>query len=631
MQALRNIGGRLSNFLWLFLAVETLTRVILLVREKANGTLAPLAASKALIVGLAFDLSVFLYFAALYALYLCLLPRRAHGSRGDRIATTIWMFVFCFILMFTSVSEWFFWDEFSARFNFIAVDYLIYTHEVIANIRESYPIVPLVAGMAALAAIAAMLLGRRSVAITEIGLGGRAMGLAAFILLAGASYAALNSDYADVSDNRYTDEAAKNGFYELFAAFWHNELRYDRFYTTGDQTKLRTLLATELGGDPAAARPVHAIGEEKHYNLVLITVESLSASFMTSFGNTHNLTPNLDALADRSLFFTNLYATGTRTVYGLSSLSLGIPPLPGNSIVRRPHNDGLFSLASVLNRKGYASKFVYGGYGYFDNMNKFFSANGYGIVDRKDLAPDENQFANAWGVADEYLFKRVGRENDRTFAEGKPFFDMVMTTSNHRPFTFPDGRIDLKSKSGRNGAVKYTDYAIAQFLKESESKPWFDSTIFVIVADHTAGSAGKAELDPAGYRIPLFIYAPKIVAPKKIDTLMSQIDILPTVLGLMHMNYDSKFWGQDALREPPHRAFISNYQQLGYLTEDQLVVLKPVKRVDYFRRIDGAFALDKTADSALLDKALSYYQNATHWREWNADTETVTPDANSAR
>ncbi len=619
MRSIHYIRHRLSNFLWLFLAVEALVRLVFLVREHGNGTLAPFGMLKALLVGAAFDFSVFLYFAVVYALYLLLLPREAHGGKGDLVGTRIWLFLFGFTLMFTSVSEWFFWDEFAARFNFIAVDYLVYTHEVIANIRESYPIVPLVAGMAVLAGLLSWAMGRRSIAATDQRPGSRALGFLAVLLLALGGYAAMNSDYADITENRYTDEAAKNGFYELFAAFWHNELRYDRFYATGDASALHDALAQELGGAPENPRSIRPGGKEIHPNIVLITVESLSASFMATFGDTHKLTPNLDALADHSLFFSNLYATGTRTVYGLSSLSLGIPPLPGNSIVRRPQNDGLFSLASVLNRKGYISKFLYGGYGYFDNMNKFFAGNGYQIVDRKDLAPDEMEFANAWGVADEFLFRRVGRENDRAYAEGKPFFDMVMTTSNHRPFTYPDGRIDLPSKSGRHGAVKYTDYAIAQFLKESASRPWFKNTIFVVVADHTAGSAGKAELDPAGYHIPLFIYAPGIVAPKKVDTLMSQIDILPTLLGLMHMQYESKFWGKDALRTPPHRAFISNYQQLGYLTDDQLLVLKPVKRVDYFRKKNGVFEPESNADDALLQKALSYYQNASNWREWNAD------------
>ena len=136
---------------------------------------------------------------------------------------------------------------------------------------------------------------------------------------------------------------------------------------------------------------------------------------------------------------------------GLEALTLGIPPTAGSAVVRRPNNSGLFSLASVLNRKGYDSKFIYGGYGYFDNMNAFFAGNGYQIVDRTDFAADEQGFTTVWGVADEYLYLRTLREADKSYAAKKPFFSMVLTASNHRPYTFPVGRIDAPQK---NGAVQ---------------------------------------------------------------------------------------------------------------------------------------------------------------------------------
>ncbi|MGC4074575.1 MAG: sulfatase-like hydrolase/transferase [Nibricoccus sp.] len=114
-----------------------------------------------------------------------------------------------------------------------------------------------------------------------------------------------------------------------------------------------------------------------------------------------------------------------------------------------------------------------------------------------------------------------------------------MTTSNHRPFTYPDGRIDLPSKiSGRAGAVKYTDYAIGKFLREAENKPWFKNTVFVIVADHCASVAGKAELAVKNYHIPLVIYAPGgQIAPGRVEDLTSQVDYAPTLLGLLNWSY----------------------------------------------------------------------------------------------
>ncbi len=156
----------------------------------------------------------------------------------------------------------------------------------------------------------------------------------------------------------------------------------------------------------------------------MITVESLSANFMAHFGNRETLTPNLDALADKSVFFTQMLATGTRTVRGLEAVTLSVPPTPGQSILRRPGNEKLFSIGSVLRDHGYSSTFLYGGDGFFDNMNGFFGANGYRVIDRKAFAPSEVTFSNAWGVCDEDLFARAMKEATARSRPVRPFSSM---------------------------------------------------------------------------------------------------------------------------------------------------------------------------------------------------------------
>ncbi len=226
---------------------------------------------------------------------------------------------------------------------------------------------------------------------------------------------------------------------------------------------------------------------------------------MRYFGNTEGITPFLDSLAGESLMFTQLYATGTRTVRGLEALSLCVPPTPGQSIVRRPGNEDLFSIGKVFREKGYTTEYIYGGYSYFDNMGYFFSHNGYRVVDRSALKDEEIDYENIWGVADENLFDLTLRELDQKTSSG-PVFAHVMTTSNHRPFTYPAGRIDIPSRTNRSGAVKYTDYAVGRFIREARKHDWFDNTMFVIVADHCASSAGKTELPVSKYHIPMLIY-----------------------------------------------------------------------------------------------------------------------------
>ena len=141
--------------------------------------------------------------------------------------------------------------------------------------------------------------------------------------------------------------------------------------------------------------------------------------------------------------FDNFYATGTRTDRGMEALSLSLPPTPGRSMIKRPRNEGMFTVGSVFRAKGYDTAFIYGGYGYFDNMNYFFGQNGYRVVDRNSVAKSDITFANAWGACDEDLLRWTMREADTAAAAGKPFHFFIMTTSNHRPFTYPEGKIDL--------------------------------------------------------------------------------------------------------------------------------------------------------------------------------------------
>jgi len=122
--------------------------------------------------------------------------------------------------------------------------------------------------------------------------------------------------------------------------------------------------------------------------------------------------------------------------------------------VRRPHNEHLATLGELLEHQGFATFFFYGGYGYFDNMNAYFSANDYRVIDRTDFPKETVMFENVWGVADEALFDNVIRTFDNKANNGKPFFAHIMTTTNHRPYTYPDGRIDIRSPGGRDGAVK---------------------------------------------------------------------------------------------------------------------------------------------------------------------------------
>ncbi|GMV30439.1 MAG: sulfatase [Rhodanobacteraceae bacterium] len=625
---LSSVWPRLRPLAWfavLFLSLAAATRLILLL---ATGEGVPATPGNWLYVagvGFAYDLVTLLYFAWPLLLWLWLMPRRWHATTAGRRALGALLFALVFALLFVAAAEYTFWDEFQTRFNFIAVDYLVYTNEVVGNIRESYPVGALLAVLFA-ASLGLLRVARRwrSIPDTTSTFGGRSAFVALWLLATVAVSFAVRSDHKERSTNEYVNQLAGNGIYEFFAAFRASELSYPKFYRTVPPeqafARLRTLLATPdarfVSDDPFdITRDIVADRPERRLNVVLISIESLSAFYSGTYGGDPSLTPELDALSRDSLVFTQLFASGTRTVRGLEALALSVPPTPGESIVKRPRNEHLFSLAQVFNDKGYASEFLYGGYGAFDNMNYFFGNNGYTVRDRADIPPEHIHQANIWGVADEDLYTLSLDEFDRLHAQGKPFFAHIMTTSNHRPYTFPTGRIDAP-QGKRQSAVRYTDWAVGDLLRRAREKSWFDDTVFVITADHCASSGGIASLPVFRYHIPLWIYAPKHVPPGRIDRLMSQIDIGPTVLGLLGMSYRSRFYGANLLRLEPgrERAFVGNYQRLGYLRGGTLVELAPRRQIESVRP-----AYDKDTpqppqplDPALADDAIAYYQSASY-------------------
>ena len=618
-------------YVCILVLISTATRIVLLWHADTVVEVSAFDLLRIFGTGLFFDLVAASYFCLPYMLYLTLLPQRV-----ARWKPHVWLFLagylaFIYLLMVVAVAEWVFWDEFAARFNFIAVDYLIYTHEVLGNIWQSYP----VGQWLALLAIPALLIGfllRRFLAgaLTHpTPFRARLWAAAPLLLVPLLAFYFVTTEMRCISPHDVANDLAGNGIYEFFAANYNNELSYGRFYAVLPHDQAMQTTRGLIGGpdarwiDEQKGGLYHQVEDpapDRRLNVVLVSIESLGAEFLGSFGNKQDLTPYLDALADESLSFTQLYATGNRTVRGMEALALSIPPTPGQSIIKRPNNEGLFSLGYVFEDHDYDSVYVYGGYGYFDNLNYFFSNNDYRVVDRMALAKDEIHYENIWGVADEDLFTLSLREMDRSYKEGgatRPFFMHIMTASNHRPYTYPEGRIDIPSGTNRTGAVKYTDFAVGDFMKRAKEHPWFADTVFVITADHGASARGTTQIPILKYRVPLFFYAPAHVKPGRVDRLMSQIDIAPTLLGLLGWSYASKFYGHDVLKVPKSadRALVANYQTLGYMKDGRLVILQPQRKVSVTPlppELGLPPAIGQPSDKALVDEAISLYQSASY-------------------
>lgn len=606
-----------------FIVISLLVRTALLVKawpELHAGVLDYLTIFG---MGIVFDIATAVFFLLPYAFLLLAIPERWNHKRFMTGVRFLLLFSMIGILLFDSVAEYLFWDEFQARFDFIAVDYLVYTSEVVRNIWESYPMAAILSTIAGLTLLASWFLRKPLTKLAQIPSYMRYRNVLATLLVALAvmDFMMIDSSMAHASQNRYVNELSRNGIYSFFAAFRNNQLDYVQYYPTEDPELVSNTLQDLVPESQVDLKNGHLTRKivsnqpEQRYNVMLVVVESLSAKFLGQFGSTLDLTPQLDKLAQESLLFTNLHATGTRTVRGLEAISLSVPPTPGNSIVKRPNNEGLYNISTEFKKRDYDTRFLYGGYGYFDNMNYFFGNNGFEIVDRSDLTDEEIHFTNAWGVSDEDIFARAIKEADKSTKNGKPFFNMIMTTSNHRPFTYPEGRIDIPSHSGRDGAIKYTDYAIGQLIEQAKKHSWFDNTIFVIVADHCASGAGEAELAVQNYHIPMLFYAPKILKPGKVDILASQIDLAPTLIGVLNFNYQSAFYGRDLLHEGHNinRVLLGNYQKLAYIHGDSVTILSPHHPVEqYHVDMKTGKYLGPVQQPEDAKATIAYYQQASY-------------------
>jgi len=625
------------SFVFLSLAI----RIILYLKSLNSIDFSMVHLLKIFGIGLFFDVGVLSYTCFFFALYLWLFPSKFHGSTLDKILIKFIYSLLFFCLIFSFLAEITFWNEYQRRFNFIAVDYLLYTYEVVENIHESYPLPILLSVIIFLCYLCIKFTKqkgafelsyknsegflKKSIPVFFIG-----------IILTGYHFGIQNKD-AEIFQNRYENELSKSGLYSFFAAFKSNELNYDEFYTKIPKDsafkKVRSLVSTQ--GDllnskkKSIRRKIFNSGKSTYPNIIFIGLESMSARFMRRFGNTENWTPTIDSLANESLFYTNLYALGTRTIRGIEGITLAIPPTPGRSIVKRKQTNPLFTIGSIFKEKGYLRTFFYGGDGHFDNMNNYFENNGFDIVDRKKkyrinkpfntkriaIKDDEVSFENAWGVCDEDIYNKLLKIADTQHQTGRPFFNFVMNNSNHHPYTYPDNKINIPSGKGREGAVKYADLALKKFFEKARKKPWFKNTVFVIMSDHCAYSAGRTEINVKSYHIPAMIYNLQDTKPKEIDKLCSQMDIFPTLFGYLNWNYTTNLYGQDIrkMKLENERAFIANYQKLGLLKRDKLLILNSDQEVNYYNWNREKNILQKTKAGPLLSKEIiSYYQTAYH-------------------
>ncbi len=314
----------------------------------------------------------------------------------------------------------------------------------------------------------------------------------------------------------------------------------------------------------------------KPKNIVIVLEESLGAQFVGTLGG-KPLTPEFDKLAQEGWLFENLYATGTRSVRGIEAVTAGFTPTPARATVKLTKSqNGFFTIAELLRRQGYSTSFIYGGEKHFDNMASYFYGNGFEtIVDEKDYK--NPKFVSTWGMSDEDLFDKANETFTELAKGAKPFFSLVFTSSNHDPFEFPDGKIELfdKEKQTRNNAAKYADYALGHFFKLAKQSNYWKDTIFLVIADHDSRVAGDSLVPIKNFHIPALILGDNI-EPRRDNRLVSQIDMPTTLLSVAGISGEYPMIGYDLTQDVnPNRAFMQYDQTQAMMKGKDVIILKP--------------------------------------------------------
>lgn len=314
----------------------------------------------------------------------------------------------------------------------------------------------------------------------------------------------------------------------------------------------------------------------KPKNIVIVLEESLGAQFIGTLGG-KPLSPEFDKLAQEGWLFENLYATGTRSVRGIEAVIAGFTPTPARATVKLTKSqNGFFTIAELLRRQGYQTSFIYGGEKHFDNMASYFYGNGFEtIIDEKDYK--NPKFVATWGMSDEDLFDKAHETFSELAKQDKPFFSLVFTSSNHDPFEFPDGKIELfdKEKQTRNNAAKYADYALGYFFKQAKVSDYWKNTIFLVVADHDSRVGGESLVPIRHFHIPGLILGADI-EPRRDSRLVSQIDMPTTLLSLAGISGEYPMIGYDLTKaDNPNRAFMQYDQTQAMMKGTDVIILQP--------------------------------------------------------
>ena len=592
MKNLRYLKPIFSFFL-IGLSITTISRILLFFVFKERVVENP-NYGQLFLIGLRFDLILMCYIAFLPTVLISLLPDSVLKHFKKFFNIYFIFFLFLFLLMELSTLD--FINQYDTRPNRLFLDYLIYPKEVVGTLLKSYlPSLIITTILLGIALFFAFKHGKKIFYPQESNYKTKLLLflVVAFFLFWGArgsltSKRPINASNAIFCSDQMTNSLGLNSLYTVaFAAYsMKNEgdvKKYGKMDELEAYTRVKKYMdVTEfIAGEVPFLHLQKPDAPQPKYNVVIFLQESLGAEYVGCL-NGLPLTPELDKLSKEGLLFTNLYCTGTRSVRGIEQVTAGFLPNPSESIVKLGGSQqGFFTLADAFGRQNYDTSFIYGGMANFDNMASFFNGNGFkNIIDETDFDKDGKKYAmkGTWGYSDEDLavkaneyYKNLGN---------KPFFSLMFSTSNHEPFEFPDGRIQLyeQPKNTVHNAMKYADFSIGKFFELAKKEAYFKNTIFVVIADHNTRTYGKNLVPVNKFHIPALIIAPNVEKGSTYDNLASQMDIPSTVLALSGITTKSPMPGRNLLKLPKGtkgRTIMLFHETYAFRVDDDIVILNP--------------------------------------------------------
>ncbi len=367
------------------------------------------------------------------------------------------------------------------------------------------------------------------------------------------------------------------------------------------------------------ARRVQAVGEPRRFNIVLVLMESMSAAKMGRYGNPDHLTPVLDSLAQISYCFDNFYSDGIHTYNGIYATLFSYPVLLDRHPMKGTPIPEMGGFAASLVEQGYATIFFTTHDDQFDNMAGFLRANGFRYLFGQKDYPSE-RILSTLGVADDYLFDFAVEKINELRREGEPFFAALLTASDHDPIVIPgDIPFQPRHSEPKQKVVEYADWSIGKLLQTASHESWYDSTLFIITADHGAVLENSMYEIPLSYvHIPLILFAPKILQPAVFEQIGGQVDIFPTVMGLLHVSYVNNTLGVDLMKETRRFVQFSSDRKIGCVDSEYYWVYDEGKEALYHHRlrtIENELKLHPLLADSMKTYAFAVLQTAQWLRE----------------